>query len=100
MKQKLVAAVIGAAAVTLAPGAAHAGEAGFLARISVDYGVDILDEAAALNFGHSICSELRKGTPREVAADAIYWKFLDATRDQAHGIAYAAQRELCPETAQ
>ncbi|AEO94238.1 hypothetical protein CL60_gp61 [Mycobacterium phage BarrelRoll] len=100
MKRMLVAATIGAASVVLAPGAAHAGEAGYLARISVDYGLDILDEREALALGYAVCDELRTGKPREVVADRMFLKVLDMTRDHADGIAYSAQRELCPDTAE
>ncbi|ASR86873.1 membrane protein [Mycobacterium Phage Rosmarinus] len=100
MKRILVAATIGAASVVLAPGVAHAGEAGYLARISVDYGLDILDEREALALGYAVCDELRTGKPREVVADRMFLKVLDMTRDHADGIAYSAQRELCPDTAE
>ncbi|AVO25554.1 hypothetical protein SEA_LATERM_41 [Mycobacterium phage LaterM] len=100
MKRILAAAVIGAAAIVLAPGAAHAGDAGYLARISVDYGLDILDEREALALGYAVCDELRAGKPREVIADRLFLKVLDMTREHADGIAFSAQRELCPETAQ
>ncbi|QAX95681.1 membrane protein [Mycobacterium phage Geraldini] len=101
MKRILVAATIGAASVVvLAPGIAHAGEAGYLARISVDYGLDIYDEREALALGYAVCDELRAGKPREVVADRMFLKVLDMTRTHADGIAFSAQRELCPETAQ
>ncbi|QFG09296.1 membrane protein [Mycobacterium phage Guanica15] len=96
----LAAAVIGAAAVALAPGAAHAGEAGYLARIGVDYDFPVLDESEALRAGYEICAKLRNGIPREHIAEALFWNMEELTREQADGIPYAAQRELCPETAQ
>ncbi|AFN37790.1 hypothetical protein FGG44_gp43 [Mycobacterium phage MacnCheese] len=97
MKTTLAVGLLGAAAVALAP-AAHAGTAGYLTRLSVDYGLDILDESQALNLGRSVCMELKQGTPREVVATSLFWHVSDMTRAQADGIAYAAQQELCPET--
>ncbi|AIW03083.1 hypothetical protein MURUCUTUMBU_41 [Mycobacterium phage Murucutumbu] len=100
MKRILAAAVIGAAAVVLAPGAAHASEAGYLARIGVDYDFPVVSESEALRAGYEICGKLRRGIPREHVAEALFWNMEELTREQADGIPYAAQRELCPETAQ
>ncbi|AXH48124.1 membrane protein [Mycobacterium phage Mynx] len=101
MKRILVAATIGAASVVvLAPGVAHAGEAGYLARIGVDYDFPVVNEAEALRAGYEICAKLRRGIPREHVAEALFWNMQELTREQADGIPYAAQRELCPETAQ
>ena len=81
---------------------AHAGEAGYLARLAVDYDYVVTpeNEPAALRAGYILCDELRQGRTREQMAASVYAAIPNATREQAFGMAYAAQRELCPETAE
>ncbi|ASR85926.1 hypothetical protein SEA_PEANAM_42 [Mycobacterium phage Peanam] len=101
MKRALIAVAVGAAATALiAAPAANASEAGYLARIGVDYDFPVLDEAQALRAGYELCGKLRSGIPREHLAEALYWNMPELTREQADGIPYAAQRELCPDTAE
>lgn len=88
---------------TAAPaGIASASEAGYLARLGVDYDMMLTDETipAALQAGYVLCDEMRAGTPRERLAQSVYWTLPNATREQSEGMAYAAQIELCPDTAE
>lgn len=102
MSRAIIIATAATAFAIAAPATAHAGEAGYLARLAVDYDYTITDETtpAALQAGYVLCDEMRAGTPRERLAQSVYWTLPNATREQAEGMAYAAQRELCPETAE
>ena len=88
------------AAIAAPAGPAHAGEAGYLARLAIDYGYTIAPdtEIPALRAGYLICDKLREGTPRANLADSVFWAIPNATREQAEGMAFAAQEELCPDT--
>lgn len=87
-------------ALTAPAGVAHASEAGYLARLGVDYDMMLTDETipAALRAGYVLCDEMRAGTSPERLAQSVYWTLPNATREQSEGMAYAAQVELCPET--
>lgn len=99
---KIAAASIAAAALLAAPPAAHASEAGYLARLAVDYGLTITeaDQAQTVAAGQVLCDYMRDGMPREKVAATLVRRTTTLTIEQAEGIAYAAQRELCPDTAE
>lgn len=90
-----------AAAVLVSPGVAHAGEAGYLARLGVDYDLPVTEEneAAALQMGYGLCQFMREGTPPRDVVAGVFFGRKEVTWDQAEGIVYAAQHELCPDTA-
>lgn len=101
-KYAAAAAIATMTAIAAPAGVAHAGEAGYLARLAVDYDYVITpeNEPAALRAGYILCDELRQGRTRDQMAASVYAAIPNATREQAFGMAYAAQRELCPETAE
>ena len=86
-------------AVTVPAGVAHAGEAGYLARLGVDYDYNLNAETmpAALKVGYLLCDEMRAGTPREQLTATVYFAIPNATPDQAGGMVFAAHQELCPD---
>lgn len=101
-KYAAAAAIATMTAIAAPAGVAHAGEAGYLARLAVDYDYVITpeNEPAALRAGYILCDEMRNGTPAERLAHSVYWTLPNATNEQSAGMVYAAQRELCPETAE
>ena len=78
---------------------AHAGEAGYLARLGVDYDYQITpdNERAALRAGYIVCDEMRAGTPREQLVASVFIAIPNATSEQAGGLVFAAHEELCPD---
>lgn len=94
-------AAIAATLLTMtAPATAHASEAGYLARLGVDYDYTITQETipAALRAGYLLCDEMRNGTPRDQLTASVYQAIPNATPDQAGGMVFAAHEELCPDT--
>lgn len=81
-------------------GIASASEAGYLARLGVDYGYQLTEESkqAALHAGRILCDEMRAGTPRDQLTASVYQAIPGVTPDQAGGMVFAAHTELCPET--
>lgn len=100
-RNRTAAAIAAAALLTIvAPaGTAHASEAGYLARLGVDYDYTITGETipAALQAGYLLCDEMRNGTPRDRLAASVYQAIPNATDDQAGGMVFAAHEELCPD---
>ncbi|AJD82263.1 hypothetical protein PBI_KESHU_43 [Mycobacterium phage Keshu] len=88
-----------AAALAFAP-VAHASSDGYLALLSDQYGFHIRDAGTVVALGYQVCVDLQNGRPRERIADDLYDGLPGIRRDQADGIALAAQRELCPQTAE
>ncbi|AGK86238.1 hypothetical protein SEA_JOLENE_60 [Mycobacterium phage Jolene] len=104
MKPTMRAGLIVSAAIVLttaAPaGAAAASEAGYLARLGVDYGYQLNAESipAALEAGRVLCDEMRAGTPRDKLTASVFQAIPGVTQDQAGGMVFAAHTELCPDT--
>ncbi|AGK86478.1 hypothetical protein Clark_0053, partial [Mycobacterium phage Clark] len=93
--------VIAIVLTTAAPaGAAAASEAGYLARLGVDYGYQLNAESipAALEAGRVLCDEMRAGTPRDKLTASVFQAIPGVTQDQAGGMVFAAHTELCPDT--
>lgn len=99
---KISAVGVAVAALLATAPAARAGEAGFLARLAVDYDMTITeaDQAEVLDAGYMVCDFLREGMPNETAAANIIRHSNFGTIAQAEGFVFAAQRELCPDTAE
>lgn len=100
-RNRTAAAIAAAAVLTIAApaGAAHASEAGYLARLGVDYGYQLTAESkpAALAAGYMLCDEMRAGTPRDQLAASVFVALPKTTADQAGGMVFAAHQELCPD---
>ena len=100
MKRAAILTGIVASLAIAAPTApAHAGEAGYLTRLAIDYGYTITDDTtpAALRAGYLLCDEMRNGTPRDRLSDSVYLAIPNATEDQAGGMVFSAHEELCPD---
>lgn len=94
-------AIVAATLLTItAPATAHASEAGYLARLGVDYDYQLTDESipAALQAGRVLCDEMRAGTPRDQLTASVHQAIPGVTPDQAGGMVFAAHTELCPDT--
>ncbi|AYD84022.1 hypothetical protein KDW72_gp59 [Mycobacterium phage Grizzly] len=94
------AAIAATLLTALTPATAHASEAGYLARLGVDYGYQLNAESipAALEAGRVLCDEMRAGTPRDQLTASVFQAIPGVTQDQAGGMVFAAHTELCPET--
>lgn len=107
-KHAAIAAIAATLLTIIAPaGTAHASEAGYLASLRIDYGLEIPpdEERYALQSGHFVCDTMHDGTPRETVAGLIrmYNDQLtperQVTPEQMDGLIDAAQLKLCPDTA-
>lgn len=99
MKPTITAAAA-ALLVLAAPATAHATESGYLARLGVDYGMELTpdSEAWALKVGYVVCQNVRNGITRDHQVQAVRQAIPYATPNQAGGIVFAAHQELCPES--
>lgn len=99
MKPAIAAAIVGCYLLA-APATAHASEAGYLARLGVDYDMELTpdSEAWALKVGYVVCQNVRNGITREHQVQAVRQAIPYATPNQAGGIVFAAHQELCPDT--
>ncbi|ARQ95483.1 hypothetical protein I5G81_gp44 [Mycobacterium phage Shandong1] len=103
MKTALALAVGAAAAALIAAPAAHASDDSFYSQLAELWKLpsDADVRADALAVGYGMCADMRSGVPRELTARSWHMLHRDnSTLDQANQIAYLAQSELCPTTAE
>lgn len=99
----LRATATAACALALACAAAPEASAGtdsYLQTLAAN-GVKVTDTERAVKLGRQLCAQMYDGVPREVLSARVH----DAdptsiTGTQADIIAFAAQHELCPDTAE
>ncbi|PQM53725.1 hypothetical protein C5U48_02635 [Mycolicibacter virginiensis] len=97
MKRVVRAAGIGVAAAGLllgTAGVAQADDASFISSIRGN-GVRVasMNDSTLIGLGHIMCSSLREGSSLDTVAGFPAGILVDG-----HGIAVAAQHELCPDT--
>lgn len=97
----LRATAIAAAAIALACApVASAGGDSYIQVLRAN-GIPAPDAQRAIAVGRQVCDQLYAGTPREVVSARMHAaEPTQLTGTQADIIAFAAQRELCPDTAE
>ncbi|QBP31624.1 membrane protein [Mycobacterium Phage Niklas] len=104
MKRALIAVAVGAATALLAAPTAGADDDTFYAQLAELWGLphdDLLIRADSLAVGYGMCTDMRDGVPREMTARSWHMRFRDSSTMQlANQMAYLAQSELCPDTAE
>ncbi|AHB79574.1 hypothetical protein PBI_VALIDUS_44 [Mycobacterium phage Validus] len=104
MKRALVAVAVGAATALLAAPTAGADDDTFYSQLAELWGLppgDLLLRADSLAVGYQMCTDMRDGVPREMTARSWHMRFRESsTIELANQMAYIAQSELCPDTAE